>query len=119
MAAVNPFLTTTPAGNATGLQVLLVSSTAYAATITTDPQAQLTIETVDQLTGDLTYNLTETVAVDGCVVIASFHADGSTRTITWGANIAPITATLALAANEGATVTFVYNSNLAKWTASV
>ena len=119
MAAIQAPPSTTPAGNMTGIQILRPDELAYAATITPDPEAFITVQSIAQLTGNLTFNLGETYAVNMTTYIASFHADGSTRTITWGANIAPITATLALAANEGATVTFCYNTNLAKWTASV
>lgn len=103
-------------------QNVIVTREAYAATIALTPNAQEVRHVLGLLTGNLAYNIAApTMATgdgDGLIVRTSFVADGSARTITWGANITANAATLVLDASQAKVITFMYDDTLDKWLAS-
>ncbi len=84
---------------------------AFAATIAVVVTAQKTTIVIAQLTGDVTLNLTEDLAVgalqEGDEITIMASADGSTRTITFGTKITAVD--LVLLTGENGVVTGVYD----------
>ena len=85
---------------------------AYAATISPKINADFTNINVAQLTGALTFNPDVANAYIGDEVNVLFSADGTARTVTLGANIAPTAATIVVAINKFASLTLRFNGTI-------